>query len=102
MITIIYGYNKWGACNVIILISAGPTEEPYMKERKSMVELTQIVQCSLRIVWMSPSARRRVSHAHKHVRILRTKDEARASIIFKQRRLYSYSASWPHLVSMRL
>jgi len=24
----IYGYNKQGACNIIISISAGPTEEP--------------------------------------------------------------------------
>ena len=73
-----------------------------MGERKSMVELTQITKCSLRIVWTSPSARRRVSRAHKHVRILKTKDGARVSIIFKRRRLYLCSALWPQLVSIRL
>ena len=36
------------------------------------------------------------------MRVLRTKDGARVSIIFKRQRLYLYSALWPHLVSMRL
>ena len=30
----------------------------------------------LHIVWTSPSARRRISRAHKHARVLRTKDRA--------------------------
>ena len=83
MIIIIHGYNKWGAYNIIISINAGPTEEPWMKERKSMVELTQIAKYSLRIGWTLPSARRCVSRARKHVRVLRTKDGARVSIILK-------------------
>ena len=41
-----------------------------------MVELTHIVKYSLRIVWMSLSARRRVSRAHQLVCVLRTKDGA--------------------------
>ena len=56
MIIIICGYNKRGIYNIIVSISAGSTEEPRMKKRKSMVELMQIVKCSLRIVWTSPSA----------------------------------------------
>ena len=69
IILIIYGCNNRG---IIILISAGLTEEPWMREWKLMVELTQIAKCSLCIVWTSPSAKRRVSCAHKHVRVLRT------------------------------
>ena len=86
IIIIIYGCNKRGTYNIIILISAGPTEEPWIKEQKLMVELRQITKCSLCIVWTSPSARRRVLLAHKHVRVLRTKDGAHVFIIFKRRR----------------
>ena len=43
------------------------TNELWMKELKSMVELTQLAKRSLRIVWTSLSARIRVSCAHKHM-----------------------------------
>ena len=36
IIIIINGYNKRGAYNIIISISAGPTEEPWIKELKLM------------------------------------------------------------------
>ena len=47
-----------------------------------MAELMQIAKYSLCIVWTSPSARIHVSRAHKHVRILRTKDGARVFITY--------------------
>ena len=59
-------------------INKRPTEEPWIKELKSTVELTQI--SSLHIVCMSLTARKRVSCAHKHVHVLRTKDGARVFI----------------------
>ena len=103
IIIIIYGYNKWGTYKIIISISAGPTKESWMKEQKLMIELRKIVKCFLYLVWTSPLARRRVSRAHKHLCVLRTKDGARVSIIFNRwRRLYACSASWPLLESMRL
>ena len=46
-------------------------------------------------------SQKRVSRAHKHVRVSRTKDGARVSIVFLRRGLYSCSASWLHLVSTR-
>jgi len=52
-----------------------------MRELKSMVELMQIVKCYLCIVCTLPSARRFISHAHKRMRVLRTKDGAHVSII---------------------
>ena len=97
---IINGYllQPWRLeCNYI---DKRPSEEPWMNELKSVVELTQTVKCFLHKVCTSLSARKRVSRAHKHVRVLRTKDVARVSIIFLCRGLYSCSASWPHLVSM--
>ena len=73
-----------------------------MKELKSVVELMQKRSaCSLHKVCMSLSARKRVSHAHKHVRVSRIKDGACVSIIFLRQGLYSCSASWLHLVSTR-
>ena len=71
-----------------------------------MVALTQIAKCSLRIVWTSLSARICVSHAHKHMHVLRTKDGARVSIILVNK-VISYlqlyvleSTEWLHLVSI--
>ena len=66
-----------GALIIIYLyINKRHTEETWMKELKSMVELMQMVKYSLRIVWTSLSARKCISRAHKHVRALRTKDGA--------------------------
>ena len=56
-----------------------------------MVELMQIAKCSLRIVWMSLSARRRVSCVHKHVCVLRTKDGAHVSIILAMKVIFVLS-----------
>ena len=69
-----------------------------MKDLKSMVELTQIAKCSLRIVWTLLSARRCVSRAHKQVRTLRTKDGARVSIILARKGIFMFSCA----VSMHL
>ena len=61
-----------------------------------MVELTQIAKCSLRIVWTSLSARKCIPLAHKHVRILRTKDGARVSTILATKVIFMFSLVASH------
>ena len=61
-----------------------------MKELKLIVGLTKIAKFSLRIVWMLPSSRRRISHAHTHVRVLRTTEVARVSIILATEVLFTF------------
>ena len=38
IIIVFYGYNQQGASNIIVSISTGPTEEPWMKDLKSMLD----------------------------------------------------------------
>ena len=70
-------------------------------DERAEIDGKTYAKCSLFIVSTSLTARKRISRASKHVRVLRTKDGARVSIIFLRRGLYSCSASWPHLVNMR-
>ena len=99
MIIVIYGYNKQVAYNIIISISAGPTKEPWMKELKSMLDGRTCEVLPSHSFAFSQKTRITSPETHAH---LRTKDGACVYIIFQQRRSYSCSVSWPHLVIMRL
>ena len=84
IILFIYGYSKRGAYDIIISINTNPTEEPWINDLKLMpdgrtyVDIEVFPSHSLDVTF----SQKTLSHACKHVCVLRTNDGACVSIIF--------------------